>query len=919
MDRESWTQLNRLLDEALELPPEDLQSWLARLGADDELLKARVRALLNHRSSVRASSFLESIPSLSLSSVSSLGSFDARVPHPMPDDDRDGAIVGAYRLLRRIGAGGMGTVWLAECADGLLQREVALKLPRGAWLRADLVARMGRERDILSTLEHPNIARLYDAGVTAGGRPYLALEYVDGRPIDEYCAEGALDVRARVRLFLQVVQAVGYAHGRLVVHRDLKPSNILVTRDGQIRLLDFGIAKLLDDGTDRQAGLTELVGRPHTPEYASPEQITGEPLSVASDIYSLGVVLYELLAGTRPYKIRRNSSGALEAAILESEPAPPSASTTIASRRKIVRGDLDTIVLKALKKNPAERYATVHAFGDDLHRWLEGLPVLARPDSARYRLWKFVRRHAIAVAAVTVVVASLAAFGILSARQARVLAEQRRVAQIERDTAEQVVRVLIDLFQTINPSVRPDGDRIPVGEFLIGAQGRSLEMLRSTPAVRARLQQVFGLIQQTRGQYVEARRTLDAAFAEQQRLLGANHPETLESMQTLAELTALLGEAQRARGLLDESLRRHTEVFGDRHERTARVLHALASVVGNTDLDEAGRLLMRAVEIQRERLRPDDPARAEALGSLAGYYRRRTEYERAREAYREALAVFPTPQARRHPAAITILNDFASLLGMFNQYAEAEAMQREAIDVGRQVLGADTLTVANLENNLGVTQSNLGRHEEAERSFRAAYATHLSLLGERHWRTVNAARNVGRALPLRQRYAEALTWMDRAIAAVDAAELAKDPSRTPGAFVMRGQRAHILFRLNQRQEALAQMSAAVEGLERLPPRDTAWGLASSRILLGRMLSDTGDSADAEPTLAASLAALEQLGATPPQRAEAVCELARARLLQKPGNEEWQRLRECLPIYRSWGLAEPQVVASLERLLKDGPF
>ena len=276
MDRESWTQLNRLLDEALELPPEDLQAWLARLGAADEPLKARVRALLDHRSSVRASSFLESIPSLSLSSVSSLGSFDARVPHPMPDHDRDGAIVGAYRLLRRIGAGGMGTVWLAERADGLLQREVALKLPSGAWLRADLVARMGRERDILSTLEHPNIARLNDAGVTAGGRPYLALEYVDGRPIDEYCAGGALDVRARVRLFLQVAQAVGYAHGRLVVHRDLEPSNILVTRDGQIRLLDFGIAKLLDDGTDRQAGLTELAGRPHTPEYASPEQITGE-------------------------------------------------------------------------------------------------------------------------------------------------------------------------------------------------------------------------------------------------------------------------------------------------------------------------------------------------------------------------------------------------------------------------------------------------------------------------------------------------------------------------------------------------------------------------------------------------------------------------------------------------------------------
>ena len=274
---------------------------------------------------------------------------------------------------------------------------------------------------------------------------------------------------------------------------------------------------------------------------------------------------------------------------------------------------------------------------------------------------------------------------------------------------------------------------------------------------------MFGLIHQTRGQYVEARRTLDAALAEQQRLLGADHPETLASLQALAELAAALGEDARARALLEDSLRRHIKVFGDRHERTATVLHALAPVVASTDMDEAGRLLTRAVEIRRARLRPDDPERAEALGSLGGYYTRRAEYERAREAYREALAVFPTPQARRHPKAITILNDFATLFGTLNQPAQAEGMQREAIDVGRQVLGADTLPVANLLNNLGVTLSNLGRHAEAERTYRAAFDSHLSLLGERHWRTVNVARNIGRALFVQQRYADALVWMDRAM------------------------------------------------------------------------------------------------------------------------------------------------------------
>jgi eukaryotic-like serine/threonine-protein kinase len=917
MDRESWTQLNRLLDEALDLLPEDREGWLDSLGPDNEPVKARLRALLAHRSSIHASGFLESVPSLTAVSVSTSG-FNTRVGKVSPEDDRDGAAVGAYRLLRCIGGGGMGTVWLAERADGLLQREVALKFPRAAWQRADLVARMERERDILSTLEHPNIARLYDAGVTAAGRPYLALEYVNGQAIDEYCATRALDIRARVRLFLQVVQAVAYAHGRLVVHRDLKPSNILVTHDGQVRLLDFGIAKLLDDGDDRRSGETAFGVRPHTPEYASPEQISGEPLSIASDVYSLGVVLYELLAGTRPAPLPRSVSGVFEASMLETDPAPPSAATADVSRRRMVRGDLDTIVLKALKKRPVERYATVNALGEDLQRWLDGRPVIARPDSTRYRLSKFLRRHAIAVGAITAVVASLAAFGIVSARQARVLAEQRRVAQIERDTSDQVVRVLIDLFQTTNPSIHPDGDRMPVGEFLAGAQERSLELLRATPAVRARLQQVFGLIRQTRGQYREARAVLDAALAEQERILGADHPDTLESLEAVAELAAALGETERARALLEESLRRHTRVFGDAHERTSRVLHALAPVVAVTDLDEGGRLLMRAVDIRRATLRPDDPLRAEALGSLGGYYTRRREYQRAKGAYEEALAVFPTAQARRHPRAITILNDFANLFSVLGRYAEAEALQREAIDVGRQVLGPDTASVANLLNSLGVTQCNLGRPEEAERSFRAAYDSHRSLMGERHWRTVNVARNVGLALSLQQHHAEALTWMDKVIAVVDAPEVANDPARRAGSFHMRAQRAHVLFRLNRRQEGLAEASAAVAGLERLPASETARNLASSRLLLGRMLNESGRPGDAEATLEAALRGFESLASNHPQRAEVVCELARARLLQHSRAEDRRKLRECLPIYRSWGLAEPQVVVSLERLLDGGP-
>jgi eukaryotic-like serine/threonine-protein kinase len=438
MDASAWDRLSRLLDEALDLPPDERAAWVASLGPENDALKPRVLELLAHAPAVQAADFLGTLPKVDVS------------PIEIRDEPADavGAPIGPYRLLRELGKGGMGTVWLAERTDGLIRRPVALKLPRGAWPPDALAERMARERDILAALTHPHIARLYDAGVTAGDRPYLALEYVEGHPIDEYCGAHGLDVRARLRIFLQVVHAVAYAHAKLVVHRDLKPSNILVTADGQVRLLDFGIAKLLDEGQAGQPSLTELAGRPHTPEYASPEQVSGEPLSIASDVYSLGVVLYELLTGSRPYKVRRDSRRALEDAILQSDVSPPSASAADPASRRAVRGDLDTIVLKALKKAPDDRYPTVNAFGDDIERCLDGRPVLARPDSRGYRLRKFIARNRLATAASAATLIVIVAGSVISAWQAYEARVQRNVAvrekvraDVEAETARRAARI----------------------------------------------------------------------------------------------------------------------------------------------------------------------------------------------------------------------------------------------------------------------------------------------------------------------------------------------------------------------------------------------------------------------------------------------------------------------------------------------
>ena len=436
LDATTWAQLNQLLDSALDQPASAWDQWVDQLGPEHAALKPRLRELLRSAADRHDPSFLETLPKF----YADLADF----PDVAIDGDRPGDAVGPYRLVRQLGSGGMGVVWLAERSDGLVNRPVALKLPHQAWQRTDLSERMAREREILATLTHPNIARLYDAGLTEAHRPFLAIEYVEGRPIDEYCRDRQLDTQARVRLFAQVANAVAYAHAKLVVHRDLKPANILVTADGQIRLLDFGIAKLLDQQQAKATALTEFTGQPLTPDYASPEQIRGEPLTIGSDIYSLGVVLYELLSGTRPYKLKRDSRGALEDAILEADPPPPS-DVAEPPRRRSLRGDLDTIVLRTLKKKPDERYPTVHAFADDLERYLDGRPVLARSDGLWYRVRKFAARNAIAVAAAAAVLAAI----IIGAT---VATWQARVALAEKTRAEEVTALITSVFRDADPT-----------------------------------------------------------------------------------------------------------------------------------------------------------------------------------------------------------------------------------------------------------------------------------------------------------------------------------------------------------------------------------------------------------------------------------------------------------------------------------
>jgi serine/threonine-protein kinase len=540
-------------------------------------------------------------PDLSAIAATALRQIDG----PAPGDR-----VGAYRLDRVIGQGGMGAVWLAERSDGLIKRPVALKLPHGTWQKRGLAERMAREREILASLAHPHIARLYDAGVTEEGLPYLALEYVSGRPIDEHCRERALDVRARLRLFLQVVQAVAHAHARLVVHRDLKPSNILVGDDGQVRLLDFGIAGLLEGNHD---DITRAVGRVLTPQYASPEQMRGEPIGVASDVFSLGVVLCELLCGARPFPDKRTASTASAMSGPPAEPKLPSSLTEDVLLRRSLRGDLDAIVAQAVRIEPDARYASVAALGEDIELHLGGFPVRARGRARSYRAARFVRRHAVGVSSIVAIGAALFAGAAVASWQAGVArAEQRR--------AEQVRDFVVTLFEEADP-YRGEGGRVSAVQLLLDARGRIESASVAYPGLRAELLNLVGTGLIGFGETAAAEEAAADAARVARDEFGEAHPITLEAQLLVAEVNRLRGRASDARSALEPALEA-SRARSDAHPRLfVRGLVTLAHLeVDDGRPIEATAAAQEALGIAQVRLGSRHPLSVAAAAVLAESY-----------------------------------------------------------------------------------------------------------------------------------------------------------------------------------------------------------------------------------------------------------------------------------------------------------
>jgi serine/threonine-protein kinase len=715
-----WRALSDLLEHAIDLDGDERGRWLEQLDASHAALKPLLARLLKTEGWAESGNFLGTLPKLGVDHTAEAASCSVA-----------GDPVGPYRLVRELGRGGMGTVWLAERIDGLLKRPVALKLPHSGFFRPQLVERFQRERDILAGLAHPNIGRLYDAGVTGDGQPFLALEYVEGTSLIGYCDAQHLDVRTRLRLFLQVLDAVQYAHSHLVVHRDLKPSNILVTAEGQIRLLDFGIAKLLIDGETKETELTQAVGRVLTPDYASPEQVGGQPISITSDVYSLGVVLYELLTGERPYKLKRNSRGALEEAILGVDPVKPSQTTIteavadaratkVKKLRQVLTGDLDTIVLKALKKLPAERYATADAFAQDIEHFLKGEVVLARPEGRWYRTKKFLGRNRVAVASAAMIVASLA-IGLSVATWEAVEAYQ------ERARAERVKDLMASIFDSANPYIGGKSE-VTVRDMLKAGVDRVDRELRSEPAVSAELLSLLSSTYLNLGEVDLAVAVARRAAELGDRAYPEGHPMRGRILRVLGEAAEQKGNVEEARTLLERAVAIERRAGDQGAVELARSLVSLSgATVDKGQEKEAIALDREAVETLMRVRGANDPMTIWAVGELSnklmigGYAAEALSY--AERAYQLARDVFVDPT---NPVVVQQLANYAYAQEANGQYQAARDNWQLVVDADRKTFNPHGPQVAAALVGLGRTQEFMGELKAAI----ATYTASLDMMKE---------------------------------------------------------------------------------------------------------------------------------------------------------------------------------------------
>jgi eukaryotic-like serine/threonine-protein kinase len=746
MNKKRWEKIEHLFEESLKIDAELRSDFLKLECGDDTDLFEEVLSLLKEDSEVH-SIFTENA---------------AQSFFPQHEMRKEGSLIGSYRIIKKIASGGMGDVYLAERADGEFEQKVALKLIRPGSSSLDVIARFKSERQILAKLQHPNIARLLDGGLTDDGLPFFTMEFVDGIPIDEYCDKKKLTINQRLSLFSNVCSAVQYAHQNLIIHRDLKPSNILITVNGQVKLLDFGISKVFTEEPN-DAGLTSTGVFVMTPEYASPEQIRSEMITTASDIYSLGLILYKLLTGDFPYRIKNFTPLELERSICLTEPEKPSTLIlkTIRSKkhnsngsserfsnrkieaeslRKNLSGELDNICLLALRKEPALRYVSAEQFKSDIDKYLKGLPVSAHPPTIKYRTQKFVRRHK---AAVTAAIFIFAAVTILTTFYFIQLKEERDKARLEAEKSAKVSEFLVDIFKVANPS-ESRGEMITARELLDKGAEKIENELTNQPDIKATLLEVIGNVYSTLGMYDEAKNLVENSLKIRTEL-NPRSIETAKSFNSLGNIHILKGEYDLAMKMLQNAKNVISNSENDQSLLEANILQnfgTLSNLLGN--YQKADSFYVEALNIFKN-IPSSKELMLTAMNNLALLKHEDGKYEESEQLYKEAYTLQKELyNDKPHPELATTTYNYAQLLRDMGKYNEAELMFKNSLRMDKALHNNEHPDVAYSLQGLATIYSQKGNYTEALKLHTQSLEMRKKFFGDEHPDVAHSTFNLAR-------------------------------------------------------------------------------------------------------------------------------------------------------------------------------
>ena len=759
MSSERWERTKQILEEALRLASEQRAAYLqSACGADHEL-RSEVESLISSHEAAGSQFLAVAAPDLLLtSSQNSLIS---------PANQS----IGRYRLVRELGRGGMGQVWLAEQTEPV-KRQVALKVIKGGMFDSSLLERFQSERQSLAIMDHPSIAKVFDAGATADGQPYFVMEYVPGVPITDYCDEKKFTIPQRLELFIKVCEGIQHAHQKAIIHRDLKPENILVVEvDGKPlpRIIDFGLAKSASPEMFGAAQFTREGGFLGTPGYMSPEQAdpSVHDVDTRTDVFSLGGILYVLLTGSPPFDAERLRKQPLDEALRqlrEEDPPRPSTKantqrdgtrTTVEARGTqpkelvaVLRGDLDWITMNALERDRARRYATPSELAADIRRYLNHEPIQARPASLPYRMKKYVRRHRIAVAVGATLAAVFVAFAVLQG------AQLRRTTR-ERDRADRIAEFMTEMFKVSDPS-EARGNSIRAREIIDKASKDIDTGLARDPELQAQMMHVMGTVYRSLGLYPRAELLLRQAGKIRQQALGSEHPDTLRSMALLARVLVDEGQYTQAEKLFRETLDIQRRVLGRQHSDTLGSMTGLAVILtGQGRYAETEQLYRETLDIRHRVLGAEHPDTLESGARLALALSYEGHYPEAEKLFSETLAIQRRVLGPDHPKTLWSAQGLAWTMSAEGRYAEAEQLYRETLDIRHRVLGPEHPDTLESATRLALTLSTEGHTHEAEKLERETLDTLRRVLGPEHPNTLGTMEILGTTLLDEGRYPEA--------------------------------------------------------------------------------------------------------------------------------------------------------------------